>query len=304
MTPDEFTILETFIDVGDNHQLYLQDWGNPKAKNPIIFLHGGPGSGVNNKHRQRFNPYEQRVIFFDQRGCGKSLPYGSLSDNTTDNLVDDIELIAQHRGLEKFVITGGSWGSTLALAYALKYPDRVIAMTLAGIFTGSQAEIDYLDKGDYRVFFPDVWDHYLSQTPKSHQADPTKYHFDRILGDDINALRSSAYLYSNLESSLMSLDDRFTAQEVTDFDAIPTRIEVHYLANHCFMPDRYILDNAHKLTMPIWLVQGRYDVVCPPKIAYELHAKILNSTLIWTMAGHGNDRSNYDVIRTINSTWN
>src|SRR5665213_3302597 len=108
MTPDEFTILETFIDVGDGHQLYLQDWGNAKAKTPIMFLHSGPGSGVNNKHRQRFNPYEQRVIFFDQRGCGKSLPYGSLSNNTTEKLVDDIELIAHHLGLQKFVITGGS----------------------------------------------------------------------------------------------------------------------------------------------------------------------------------------------------
>jgi proline iminopeptidase len=304
MTPDEFTIQETFVDVGDDHQLYVQDWGNPKAKAPIIFLHGGPGSGTSNKYRQRFNPYEQRVIFFDQRGCGRSLPYGSIANNTTEKLVDDIELIAQHVGLQRFVLTGGSWGSALALAYALKYPDRVIAMTLGGIFTGSQAEIDYLDKGDYRVFFPDVWDHYLSQTPKSHQADPTKYHFDRILSDDINALRTSAYIYSNLEGSLMSLDDRFTPEEAKDFDAIPTRIEVYYLANHCFMPDRYILDNAHKLTMPIWLVQGRYDVVCPPKTAYELHSRTPNSTLIWTMAGHGNDRSNYDVMRTINASWN
>jgi len=304
MTPDEFTIKETFIDVGDGHELYLQDWGNPKAKTPIIFLHAGPGAAVKNRHKQRFNPYEQRVIFFDQRGCGKSLPYGSLENNKTDNLINDIELIAQHRGLEKFVITGGSWGAALGLAYALKHPDRVIAMTLVGIFTGSQAEIDYLDKGGYRTFFPDVWDNYLSQTPKSHHADPTKYHFDRILSDDINALRSSAYIYSNLEGSLVSLDDRFTPQETADFDALPTRIEVYYLANRCFMPDRYILDNAHKLTMPIWLVQGRYDVVCPPQTAYELHQKIHNSTLIWTVAGHGNDRGNYDVMRTINATWN
>jgi proline iminopeptidase len=304
MTPDEFTILETFVDVGDGHELYLQDWGNINAKTPIIFLHGGPGSGVHNRYRQRFNPYEQRVIFFDQRGSGKSLPYGSLENNTTEHLVDDIEKIARHLGLQQFVITGGSWGSTLALAYALKYPHRVIAMTLGGIFTGSQAEIDYLDKGEYGVFFPDVWDHYLSQTPKSYQANPSKYHFERILSDDINDLRNSAYLYSNLEASLMSLDDRFTPPEPQVFDAIPTRIEVHYLANRCFMPDRYILDNAHKLTMPIWLVQGRYDVVCPPKTAYELHKQTPNSTLIWTMAGHGNDRSNYDVMRTINATWN
>jgi len=304
MTPDDYTIQESFVDVGDGHQLYLQDWGNIKAKTPIIFLHGGPGKGVSNRHKQRFNPYEQRVIYFDQRGSGRSIPYGSLEHNNTSKLIEDIELIVNHLGITKFAITGASWGSCLALAYSLKYPDKIAGLTLQGIFTGSVAEIDYLDKGGFKTYFPDVWEQYLSQTPVSHHNNPTIYHFERILGDDINTIRSSAYIYSNMEASLMSIDDRFTPEDPKDFDSIPIRVEAYYVANHCFLPDRYILDNAHKLKMPIWIVQGRYDVVCPPHTAYELHKKTTNSTLIWTMAGHGNDRSNYDVMRTINASWN
>jgi proline iminopeptidase len=303
MTPDEFTIQETFVEVGDGHQLYLHNWGNPKAQTPIIFLHGGPGSGQHNRYRQRFNPFEQNVIFFDQRGSGRSLPYGSLENNTTADLVDDIEKIANYLKLEKFILTGGSWGSCLALMYALKYPERVISMALQGIFTGSRAEIDYLDKGGFRTFFPDAWEQYLSQTPKSYHNDPTSYHFERILSDNPIAMHDSAHIYAALEKSLVSLDDRYIPEDQDQFDAIPIRTEVYYMANHCFLEDRYILDNAHKLTMPVWIVQGRYDFICPPSTAYELHQKIQNSTLIWTMAGHGNDRSNYDVMRAIRAHW-
>lgn len=304
MTPDEFTILETFLDVGDGHQLYVQDWGNPHATTPIIYLHGGPGRGSKNRHRSRFNPYEQRVIFFDQRGCGRSLPYGSLENNTTDKLIDDIEKIASHLKIDNFSLTGNSWGTCLALAYALKYPHRVKTMALQGIFTGSQAEMDYMDEGGFRTFFPDSWENYVNQTPESHRAHPTKYHFSRILGNDPLAARESAYIYENLEASLVSLDDRFTPGNPDEFDPNGIRIEAHYMSNGCFMDDRYILDNVHNLNMPIWLVQGRYDVICPPQTAYGVHKKALNSTLIWTVAGHANDRSSYDVMRTILATWN
>jgi len=268
MVPDEFTIQETFVDVGDGHQLYVHEWGNPKAHTPIVFLHGGPGDGTHPRHQQYFNPYEQRVVFFDQRGAGKSVPYGSLEHNTTTDLVEDIEKIAKHIGLEQFALTGSSWATVLGLAYALKYPHRVVAIALRGIFTGSQGEIDYLDKGGYHIFFPDAWDNYLSQTPKARHNDPTAYHFERILGDNPAIMHKSAYIYANLERSLLSLDDRFTPQDLDTFDPIPTRIEAHYMSNHCFLPDRYILDNADKLTMPIWIIQGRYDVICPPRTAY------------------------------------
>ncbi|HSX08147.1 MAG TPA: alpha/beta fold hydrolase [Candidatus Saccharimonadales bacterium] len=300
MTPDAHTIQELFLEVGDGHQLYVQDWGAADATTPIVYLHGGPGSGCSNKHRQSFDPKKQRVIFFDQRGCGRSLPYGSLEHNTTADLVEDIEKIAVHLKLDTFVITGGSWGSCLAFAYALKYPARVKAMALRGIFTGTKEEASWLDNGDFRAFYPDIWDAYLAKTPKSHQANPSKYHAERILHGDEAAARDSGYAYECLEGALLSLDDRFMAPGPEDYDPAGVRIETAYLQNGCFMPDKYILHNAHKLKMPIWLVQGRYDMVCPPITAYNMHQALPNSHLIWTIAGHhGSDRSTYDAMHAI-----
>jgi proline iminopeptidase len=299
MTPDEFTIQETFVEVGDGHTLYVHEWGSSKAKLPVLFVHGGPGGGCKDRHKQGFDPKLQRVIFFDQRGSGKSVPYGSLEHNTTKELVEDIEKIAKHLKLEQFVFSGSSWGVCLALAYALKYPKRIRAMVLAGIFTGSQAEIDWLDKGGFRDFFPEVWQRYLDATPKAHHADPSAYHYKCALGKDEQGAKQSAYAHNNLEGGIMSLDDRFTPENFDDFDSTSTRIEMHYLGNRCFLPDRHLLDNAHKLTMPVWLVQGRYDFDCPPKTAYELHQKLPNSQLVWTVSNHKAERELWNVMRTI-----
>lgn len=300
MNRDEFTNSEQFLDVGNGHQLYIQDWGNEKAKLPIIFLHGGPGAGTHQGNKLFFDAHQQRVIFYDQRGAGKSLPLGSLDHNTTDELVDDIEKIADHFKLDQFVITGGSWGSCLALAYGLKHPSRVKAMVLRGIFTGSQDEINFIDKGGFKNFFPDVWEKYLERTPKSHHNNPSAYHSKQIKGSDREAAKASAYAYSELEGSLLSLDDRHFAESYEEFDPAGPAIEMHYLDNLCFMPDKYILNNAGNLKMPIWLVQGRYDMVCPPITAYELHKRLPNSQLIWSQAGHkGSDRNIYEIIRSL-----
>ena len=299
MTPDEFTNSESFLAVGDGHELYIHDWGNSKVKTPIVLILGGPGSSAQNKHKQLFDPKRERVVFYDQRGCGRSLPFGSLEHNTTQDSVEDIEKIAKHLKLKQFVLTGGSWGCTLALAYAVKYPKRISAMVLNGIFTGSQSEINWLDKGQFRNYFPDIWDQYLAATPKSHQHDPSAYHFKRILGDDSQAVKVSAYAYANLESALIQLDDRYIPIDFADYDPTGTRMEILYLANRCFMPDRYIFNNVSKLTMPIWLVQGRYDMACPPITAYELNQKLPNSQLIWTVSGHKNEREAWNVSRQI-----
>ena len=302
MTPDEHTIREFYIEVGDGHELYVQDWGNRKAKHPIIFLHGGPGDGTSDSHKKKFNPKLHRVVFFDQRGCGKSLPYGSLKHNTTDKLIDDIDAIAKQLKITSFVLVGGSWGATLSLAFAIKHPSSVKALVIEGILTGSQAEIDYFDTGEFRNWFPEIWQAYLDATPEAHRKTPTKYHFEQILGDNDETAKKSACAYSNLEGALVRLDDRFTPLSATDpaFDPTGTKIEVHYLANRCFLPDRYIFDNIRKLTMPVWLVQGRYDMVSPPATAYELNQKLPNSHLIWTIGGHvGSDRETSSVTRSI-----
>ncbi len=299
MQSDEYTNQEFFLDVGDGHQLYVQDWGIKDAKRPIIFLHGGPGTGLKEAYKTTFEPTLQRVIFFDQRGTGKSLPYGSLKNNTTHDLVEDIEKLAKHLKLPKFIITGGSWGSCLALAYAIKYPDLVEALVLRGIFTGRKSEIDWLEKGGYRNFFPDVWQGFVDDTPKAHTKDPAAYHVPRILGDDESAVATSAYALGKVEGALLSLDDRYTPSGQEEYDPTFVKIESHYMANKCFMPDSYILDNAGKINAPVWLIQGRYDMVCPPITAYELDQRLPDSHLIWTVAGHSNDRGNYDVNRTI-----
>jgi proline iminopeptidase len=303
MNPDQYTISEQFLNVGGGHELYIQEWGNVKAKTPIIFLHGGPGSGVKDKYRDQFAPTQHRVIFFDQRGSGRSIPTGSLVHNTTQDLVEDIEKIAKFFRISSFVLTGGSWGSCLALSYAIKYPNRVEALVLRGIFTGTKTEMDWVNKGHFKTFFPDVWDKFLAKTPKKYAHNPVQYHIPRIVGPVAQAAKESAYIYGNLESALLNLDDRFTPANIDDYDPTMSKLEAHYLSHNCFLTDNYILNHAQQLTMPIWLIQGRYDMVCPPITAYRLHQRLPNSQLIWTIAGHGNDRPNYDVNRTILLQW-
>ncbi|HWT56191.1 MAG TPA: alpha/beta fold hydrolase [Candidatus Microsaccharimonas sp.] len=298
MTPDKFTNQELMLAVGDGHQLYVQDWGSQDAKTPIFFLHGGPGSGCDDGHKQYFDPTTQRVIFHDQRGCGKSLPYGSLESNTTQKLIDDISTIADELHIDKFVIVGGSWGSCLAFAYGLEHPERVSGMVLRGIFTGSQSEIDWLDHGEFQNFFPDAWEAYLATVPKEHRANPSSYHYDRVTGKDPQAAQESGAAYLTLELSAISLDDRHRPISPVDFDPSSIRIEMHYMHNLCFLPDNYILDNAHRLSMPIHLIHGRYDMVCPPVTAYKLHAKFPNSELVWTISGHSAEHETWTAVRS------
>lgn len=299
MTPDKFTISETFLDVGDGHQLYVQDWGNPKAKTPIIYLHGGPGSHCKDKYKAVFEPSAQRVIFFDQRGCGNSTPYGSLKLNTTDKLVGDIVKIIKHYNLPACVITGGSWGSTLALCFAIAHPKKVKALVINGILTGRQQELSWLDKGLFKTFMPDVWQAYCQTVPKAHQNDPSQYHFKRILSNDAKASKASAYAYNNLEGAVLSLDDRYLPGAEAEFDPSNTKIEVHYLANKFFIPENHVFGNVAKLTMPVWMIHGRYDMVCPPITAYELDQKLSNSHLIWTISGHILEHEAWNLNKTI-----
>lgn len=300
MTPDEYTIQELHLEVGEGHKLYVQDWGKKDAKHPILFLHGGPGAPISDRYKQRFVPTAERVLFFEQRGVGKSMPAGSLENNTTAHLIEDINKIAAHFQLEKFILVGGSWGSCLALSYAIKYPQHVKAMVLNSIFTGRKQEIEYLDQGRFRAHFPDVWERYQMTVPEKHRDNPSAYHYKHLAGNDKEKAKRAAYSYGEfLEGPLLSLDDRYSRTSYQDFDPAAMRIEMHYLMNQCFLPEGYIMDNAHKLTMPVRLIQGRYDMVCPPATAYELSKKIPDCQLIWTVAGHGNERSNYDVNRAV-----
>lgn len=298
MTPDQYTIEETMLAVGDGHQLYVQVWGNNDAAETFIWLHGGPGSGSKDKHKTIFDPLRHRVIFFDQRGCGKSLPYGSREHNDTDAQVQDINALADHFNAPTFTLVGGSWGSCLALVYAIRYPQRVNRLVLRGIFTGRKSEVDFVDQGGCRDFFPDAWQAFVDSVPSRFKDRPAAYHLPRLLGDDPKAAKQAAYAYSNLEGSLVSLDDRPSSEDYETFDPNGTILEYHYISNGCFIPEGYIMDNAAALTMPIDIVQGRYDAVCPPVTAYELHQKLPNSRLFWAQAGHAfGDRANWEVTK-------
>jgi len=299
VTPDTYTIQETFVEVGDGHTLYIHDWGHKEASTPIIFLHGGPGGSSKDRHKQLFDPNRERVIFFDQRGCGQSTPYGSLEHNTTSDIIGDIKKIIDHLKLGEVILTGSSWGCALAFFFAIAHPNQVKALVVNGIWTGSKAENGWLDKGGFRTFYPEVWETYANSVPAEYRDDPSSYHFPRILSGDAEASKVSGYAYEKLEGAAIQLDDRFTPDSFETYDPADVRLEVSYLTNLCFMPDRYIFDNASKLTMPIYMVQGRYDMICPPSTAHELHQLLPHSELIMTTSGHKTERESWTVIRTL-----
>lgn len=286
MTPDEYTNQEFFLDVGGGHRIYVHDWGKKTAKTAILYLHGGPGNGCDGRDKAKFNPGTQRVIFHDQRGAGKSTPGGSLENNTAQDLVEDIEKIAKHLKLDTFVLAGGSWGSTLALVYGIAYPKRVVGMVIDGVFTATREDADWFEKGGWREFFPDAWEQYQNAVPEDHRGNPSAYHYQQALGDDPAAVKKSSYAYTSMELAILKLDDRYQPKPYDEFEPGGGLIEMHYLANGCFLKEDYIFNNASKLTMPVYLVQGRYDMVCRPKTAYELHKALPNSKLIWTINGH------------------
>jgi proline iminopeptidase len=286
MNPDEYTIQELFLDTNDGHQLYVQEWGKTDAKAAIIFLHGGPGNGCDNSDKQKFDPTSHRVIFHDQRGSGKSLPVGSLEHNETKYLVEDIDKIIKHFNLTKFILVGGSWGSTLALCYAVKYPNRPAGLILDGVYTATERQNEWLDRGGWRSFYPEIWEEYQKSVPAKYKDNPSSYHATKVLSKDPEEVKKSAYAYLKMELSLLKLDGELRAVDYAKFDPNSGKIELHYISQKCFLPEKYILNNAENLKMPIKIIQGRYDMVCPPETAYELHKALPDSELSWTINGH------------------
>jgi proline iminopeptidase len=280
LSKDKYTISEHNIGTTDGfHKLYVQEWGNPKGV-PILYLHGGPGVGCRDKFKSFFNPEKHRVVFLDQRGSGSSTPYGGLKENTTPKLVEDIELVREKLGISTWHVHGTSWGATLALCYAIKHQNQIKSMVLGGIWLCSKEEIDWLVKGQYRMFYPDAWERFNELSSKKNEIDFFAY--------------SSAFI------QFYRLDDRYYPLDREKYDDTPLKIEFEYFKHNVFLPDDYILSNAAKIKVPVKIVQGRYDFVTPPKYAYDLHKKLADSELFWTVAGHStSDRGNYDTIRAL-----
>jgi proline iminopeptidase len=300
MTPDEFTNQEIMLDVGDGHTIYVYDWGLKTAKTPIIHFHGGPGSSIKDGMKAGFNPQKQRVIFYDQRGCGKSLPYGSLENNTMPDLVSDVQKILKHLQITDVVFYGRSWGVAVALAAAIAHPTHVKALILGSIFTASQWEIDWIDKGHFATHYPEAWEKYVEDTPAEHRSNPSAYHYKNVLQGDAHQIFNSALALQQVEYSIMSLDDRPKPTDPETFDPTSARLFAHYLSQGAFMPDEHILKNAHKLTMPVWLVHGRYDMDCPPITAHKLSKVLPNCQgLTWTISNHRIEHEGEAVMRVI-----
>ena len=279
------------LDVGDGHHIYVEQSGN-KDGIPVIFVHGGPGGGTSPLQRRYFNPETYRIILFDQRGCGRSRPRANLEKNTTWHLVADMEMIRQHLDIERWVVFGGSWGSTLSLIYAEKHPDAVLGLVLRGIFLGRNSEIKWLYGGGTQSIFPEGWDEFSGHIPEQEHDDLINAYYKRLTSPDRKIMLNAAYKWAIWESSAVTLvpDIEAIKQNTTaDFAIAIARIEAHYFINNCFLEhDNHILDNIGKIAhLPIYIIQGRYDAICPPISAWELAKALPEATLnIIPVAGH------------------
>jgi proline iminopeptidase len=261
--------------VSDVHELYYEESGNPKGK-PVVFLHGGPGGGTEPKHRRFFDPATYRIVLFDQRACGKSTPHASLEENTTWDLVRDIEKIRAHLGIDKWQVFGGSWGSTLALAYAETHPERVSELVLRGIFLLRKSEIDWFYQRGAGALFPDAWEHFLAPIPEAERGDMLRAYYKRLTGDDPKLRQEAARAWSVWEGSTSCLfpnEDLIQRTSGDDFSLAFARIEAHYFVHDGWLePGKGLLDQVDKIRkIPGVIVQGRYDVVCPAESAWALH---------------------------------
>lgn len=278
------------LKVDDIHTLYFEQSGNPTGV-PVVLLHGGPGGATNPAQRQFFDPSHYRIILFDQRGCGKSTPLGELKNNSTEHLVADMEALREHLGIRRWHLFGGSWGSTLALAYAVAHADKVMSMTLRGVFMMRQVELDWFTN-QVRLFFPEVYDGMLSFLKPEERADPVSAYYRYLTDADENLRRAAGASWSGFECALSRLIPRPTlphaADSNPDMDVTISRMETHYFIHCRFAPDDYLLQNTDKIRhIPTVIVQGRYDMVCPPLSAYELAQKMDDVDLVMVPdAGH------------------
>ena len=280
---------EGYLDVGNTHQIYYETYGNPKGVN-VLFLHGGPGLGFSENDQRFFDPSIFHVVFMDQRGSGKSTPKGSIEHNTSQHLVDDITLLLDFLNIKKTILFGGSWGGTLSFLFCIKNPHRVNKMLLRGVFPATKRCIDYYEKGETAMYFPDVWKRYIEMVPLEKRNDILGYYLQMMKSNDPKIRKQYAYEMAFYASSIckrtVDFDEIIKSLENIDFES-KFLIQAHFSQNDFFIPDNYIYDNLDKVgNIPVIMVHGRYDVVCPPLFAFEYHEKLANSKLYFVDAGH------------------
>ncbi|MDQ2065255.1 prolyl aminopeptidase [Xinfangfangia sp. CPCC 101601] len=277
------------IDMGDGHLIYVEQCGNPEGV-PVVVFHGGPGGGCSPAMRRYFDPAHYRIVLFDQRGCGRSRPYASVENNTTWHLVADVERIRADLGIESFVAFGGSWGATLALVYALTHPERVRHLVLRGVFLMTQAELDWFYGGGAGQFFPDLWQRFISLIPEGERGDLIAAYHERLFSGNYAEEGRFGRAWAQWENALASIQSEgFYGEGPTDYARAFARLENHYFVNSGFLEtDGWILQNRARIEhIGATVVQGRYDMVCPPLSAWKLAAGWAKCQLrLVGMAGH------------------
>ncbi|MBC3928159.1 prolyl aminopeptidase [Undibacterium sp. CY21W] len=259
--------------VDELHTLYWEECGNPDGQ-PVLFLHGGPGAGTSPSHRRFFDPAHYRIVLFDQRGAGKSTPLGEYRNNTTPLLIDDIEKIRVMLGIQQWLVFGGSWGSTLALAYGEAHPERCLGFVLRGIFLCTKAEVDWFVNG-MGYFYPEIHQRFAEAIPVEERGDLLQAYVKRLFCDDPAIYMEAARNWSRYEGSCLFLKPQAEAIASFESDEVSLgigRLEAHYMQHGAFMDDDALIRNIAKIRhLPAVIVQGRYDVICPPVSAYRLH---------------------------------
>ncbi|MGH1431577.1 MAG: prolyl aminopeptidase [Neptuniibacter sp.] len=288
--PDIHPYAEHRLEVSKLHTLYIEESGNSQGI-PVLFIHGGPGGGTSQAHRSFFDPEKYRIILFDQRGCGRSSPHSELTNNTTQDLIEDIEKIRTYLKIDQWLLFGGSWGSTLSLLYAQAHPERVSGMILRGIFLCRDKDIHWFYQHGASAIFPDYWQEYLQVIPAAEQGDLLTAYYKRLTSDNEIARMSAAKAWSIWEGRCSTLDPNNDLVEHFSDPHIAlamARIEAHYFINKAFIEPNQIIENCHKIShIKTVIVHGRYDVVCPADQAYALYNALPESELhIVRDAGH------------------
>ncbi len=279
------------LQVSPVHSIYYEQSGNPRGK-PVVGLHGGPGAGSSPKMRRFFDPAKYRIILFDQRGCGRSTPHAELHENTTWHLVQDIEVLREHLAIERWQVFGGSWGSTLALSYAQRHPERVSELVLRGIFMLRRSELEWFYQGGADALYPDAWEDYLAAIPPAEHGDLISAYYRRLTSDDAQSRLAAAIAWTTWESATSFLipdPAHVAATRIDEFALAFARIECHYFVHGGFFEDdgQLLRDVARIRDIPAVIVQGRYDVVCPMRSAWDLHRAWPQAELIVVNdAGH------------------
>ena len=273
----------------DGYRLYYERYGNPKGI-PAIYLHGGPGSGFRDGDKRFFDPRKFNVLLFDQRGAGRSKPFASLKANTTGKLVQDICRLLDHFSMDKVLVFGGSWGSTLALVFAILHPERVRAMLLRGIFLADKQSIDHYLGGGVEPFFPEAWQRLSSLVPAAHRKDMLSYYLSKMRSKSPAVRKKYLSEWARYEMSILKLE--VNEQQIKEllkghsYRSLAL-LEAHYIKHRCFLAENFILKNSRRISaIPLSIVHGRYDFVCPPSQAFRLKQKLPEARLTYVCAGH------------------